>query len=96
VETQGSHRSKTRDLIQAGTLTVTLGPGWVIKHFSAVDPYTRFSLAEVHARATANLAAGLITHTPFPVRAIQVDGGSKLQRYAFGVRWRSKNASAMG
>ena len=32
-------------------------------------------------RATANLAAGflahLITHTPFPVRAIQVDGGSE-------------------
>jgi len=69
------------DLIQVDTLTVTLGPGEVIKHFSAIDLFTRLSLAEVHTRATANLAAGflahLITHTPFPVRAIQVDGGSE-------------------
>ena len=69
------------DLIQVDTLTVTLGPGEVVRHFSAVDLHTRFSLAEVHTRATANLAAGflahLITHTPFPVRAIQVDGGSE-------------------
>ena len=73
--------SQPGDLIQVDTLTVTLGPGEVVRHFSAVDLYTRFSLAEVHTRATANLAAGflahLITHTPFPVRAIQVDGGSE-------------------
>ena len=73
--------SQPGDLVQVDTLTVTLGPGEVVKHFSAVDLYTRFSLAEVHRRATANLAAGflahLITHTPFPVRAIQVDGGSE-------------------
>lgn len=69
------------DLVQVDTLTVTLGPGEVVKHFSAVDLYTRFSLAEVHTRATANLAAGFLAHlmasTPFPIRAIQVDGGSE-------------------
>ncbi|MER3537621.1 MAG: IS481 family transposase [Thermus sp.] len=73
--------SSPGDLVQVDTLTVTLGPGEVVKHFSAVDLFTRFSLAEVHTRATADLAAGflahLITHTPFPVRAIQVDGGSE-------------------
>jgi Integrase core domain. len=73
--------SSPGDLVQVDTLTVTLGPGEVVKHFSAVDLYTRFSLAEVHTRATANLAAGflahLITQAPFPVRAIQVDGGSE-------------------
>ena len=35
----------------------------------------------MHTRATANLAAGflayLITQAPFPIRAIQVDGGSE-------------------
>jgi len=60
---------------------VTLGPGEVVKHFSAVDLSTRFSLAEVHTRATANLAAGflsaLLAKAPFPIRAIQVDGGSE-------------------
>ena len=69
------------DLIQVDTLTVTLGPGEVIKHFSAVDLATRFSLAEVHTRATANLAAGFLAHlvaqAPFAVKAIQVDGGSE-------------------
>ena len=69
------------DLIQVDTLSVTLGPGEVIKHFSAVDLATRFSLAEVHTKATANLAAGFLAHlvaqAPFPVKAIQVDGGSE-------------------
>jgi len=69
------------DLIQVDTLTVTLGPGEVIKHFSAVNLATRFSVAEVHTRATANLAAGFLVHlvarAPFPVKALQVDGGSE-------------------
>jgi hypothetical protein len=73
--------SQPGDLVQVDTLTVTLGPGEVVKHFSAVDLYTRFSLAEVHTRATANLAASFLAHliasTPFPVKAIQVDGGSE-------------------
>jgi transposase InsO family protein len=53
----------------------------VVKHFSALDLVTRFSLAQVHTRATANLAAGflsaLVTKAPFPIRAVQVDGGSE-------------------
>jgi transposase InsO family protein len=69
------------DLVQVDTLTVTLGPGEVVKHFSAVDLFTRFSLAEVHTRATANLAARFLSRlmacTPFPIRAVQVDGGSE-------------------
>ena len=69
------------DLVQVDTLTVTLGPGEVVRHFSAVDLYSRFSLAEVHTRATANLAASFLAHlmasTPFPIKAIQVDGGSE-------------------
>ena len=69
------------DLIQVDTLTVTLGPGETIQHFSAVDLFTRFSLAEVHTRATANLAASFLTRlmvrAPFPIRAVQVDGGSE-------------------
>lgn len=63
------------------TLTVTLGPGEVVKHFSAVDVFTRFALAEVHHRATARLAgeflSQLLASAPFPIRAVQVDGGSE-------------------
>jgi transposase InsO family protein len=78
---KGYEVKEAGDLVQVDTLTVTLGPGEVIKHFSAVDLFTRFSLAEVHTKATANLAAGflaqLIAQTPFPIRAVQVDGGSE-------------------
>ena len=61
---------------------MALGPGEIVKHISAVNLYTRFSLAEAHTRATAGLVTGLLVHlitqAPFPVRAIQVDGGSEL------------------
>ena len=73
--------SSPGDLVWVATLTISLGPGEIIKHFSAVDLFTRFSLAEVHTRATSNLAAGFLAHfianVPFPVRAIRVDGGSE-------------------
>ncbi len=69
------------DLVQVDTLSVTLGPGEVVKHFSALDLATRFSMAQVHGRATASLAARflaeLVSRAPFPIRAIQVDGGSE-------------------
>ncbi len=85
------------DLVQVDTLTVTLGPGEIVKHFSAVDLSTRFSLAEVHTRATANLAAGflthLIAHAPFPVRAIQVDGGSEFMAEFEERKWNPSSVS---
>ena len=69
------------DLIQVDTFTVTLGPGEMIRHFSAVDLATRFALAEVHTRATADLAAGflayLIAQAPFPIRPSRWTGGAE-------------------
>ncbi|WP_105318215.1 integrase core domain-containing protein [Thermus tenuipuniceus] len=69
------------DLIQVDTLTVTLGPGEVVRQFSAVDLFTRYALGEVHSRATARLAgeflSRLVAQAPFAIRAVQVDGGSE-------------------
>ncbi|MCX7850900.1 integrase core domain-containing protein [Thermus sp.] len=69
------------DLIQVDTLMVSLGPGEVVRHFSAVDLFTRYALGEVHSRATARLAgeflSRLVAQAPFPIRAVQVDGGSE-------------------
>ena len=68
-------------LTQVDTLTVTLGPGEVVKHFTAVDLCTRYALGEVHRQATARLAGEflcrLVAQVPFPIRGIQVDGGSE-------------------
>lgn len=80
---KGYEAKQPGDLIQLDTLTVTLEPGEMVKHFSAIDLSTRLALAEVHTRATANLAVGFLSQllakakAPFPIRAIQVDGGSE-------------------
>ena len=71
------------DLVQVDTLDVRPLPGRVLKHFTARDVVCRWDVLEVHTRATANTAAGFLDaiqeRMPFPVQAIQVDGGSEFQ-----------------
>ncbi len=58
-------------------------PYAVRKHFTARDVVSRWDVIEVHSRATSSLAAqflGLMRRRfPFPIRAVQVDGGSEFQ-----------------
>ena len=53
----------------------------VFKHFTARDVISRWDVIEVHRQATAATAAGfldtLCARMPFPIRAVQVDGGSE-------------------
>lgn len=69
------------DLIQVDTVDVRPRPGVIVKHFTAADVVSRWSLAEVAGTATARMAVrmldALATRLPYPVRAIQVDGGSE-------------------
>lgn len=69
------------DLVEVDTLDVRPLPGVVLKQFTARDVVSRWDVLEVHQRATASLAAHfldtLLQRTPFPVRALQVDGGSE-------------------
>jgi len=55
--------------------------GVLLKHFSARDVVSRWDVVEVHHRATSLAAARfletLLERLPFPVRALQVDGGSE-------------------
>jgi putative transposase len=71
------------DLVQVDTLELRPLPGVVLKHFTARDVVSRWDVLEVHTRATATLAQGfldsLIRRMPFPIKAIQVDGGSEFQ-----------------
>ena len=57
--------------------------GVVLKHFTARVIVSRWDVLEPHTRATATTAAGfldrLVARLPFPVRAIQVDGGPEFQ-----------------
>jgi transposase InsO family protein len=69
------------DIVQVDTLDLRPLPGVAFKHFTARDVVSRWDVLEVHSRATATTAAAFLdaiqARTPFPVRAIQVDGGSE-------------------
>lgn len=73
--------SEPGELVQVDTLFVNVAPDKPIKHFTAYDPVAKWTTALVAGRATARRAAALlhklITACPFPVRGIQVDGGSE-------------------
>lgn len=69
------------DLVQVDTLDVRLLPGVVRKQFTARDVVSRWDVLGVYSQATAATATrfldALQTRCPFPVRAVQVDGGSE-------------------
>lgn len=71
------------DLVQVDTLDVRPIPGVVRKQFTARDTISKWDVLEAYGNAKASLAAKflntLITRTPFPVRAIQIDGGSEFK-----------------
>ena len=71
------------DLIQLDTLDIRPLPGVVLKHFTARDIISRWDVLEVYRRATASTAAHFLDKLersmPFPLRAVQVDGGSEFE-----------------
>jgi putative transposase len=72
------------DLVQVDTADVRLdGSAMVYKHFAARDYVSRWDVLDVHHNATATNAADfldvILQRMPFPVRAIQVDGGSEFK-----------------
>jgi len=71
------------DIVEVDTLDVRPLPGVILKHFTARDIISRWDVLEAHTRATSHTASGfidtLLKRMPFPVKAIQVDGGSEFQ-----------------
>jgi transposase len=69
------------DIVQLDTMDVRPEPGIVLKQFTTVDVVSRWSVPTIASAATALLASRaleeLIDRTPFPIKAIQVDGGSE-------------------
>jgi transposase InsO family protein len=72
---------KPGDLVQVDTLDVRPLPGMIFKQFTARDMDSRWDVVEAYRSATAGNAMKfldtLIERSPFPVRGIQVDGGSE-------------------
>jgi len=71
------------DIVEVDTLDVRPLPGVILKHFTARDIISRWDVLEAHSRVTSNTVSGfidvLLKRMPFPVKAIQVDGGSEFQ-----------------
>jgi transposase InsO family protein len=69
------------DIVQVDTLDLRPLPGVVLKQFTARDMVSRWDVVEVFPSATAKNAVEFLEamrgRFPFPVRAIQVDGGSE-------------------
>ncbi len=70
-------------MVQLDTLDVRPLPGVLLKHFTAHDVISRWNIVSVYSRATANTATDFLDtlekRMPFPVKAIQVDGGSEFE-----------------
>ena len=77
------HTQEPGDLVEVDTLDVRPLPGMVLKQFTARDVVSRWDVVEVHTKATSTTAVGfldtLTKRMPFPIEALQVDGGSEFQ-----------------
>jgi putative transposase len=71
------------DLVQVDTLDVEVTPGARFKHLSLVDVLSRWHAAEIRRGATAQTMRENLdqmrARLPFPVTALQVDGGSEFR-----------------
>lgn len=72
---------KPGDIIQIDTVSVTLAPNRAVKHFDAYDVHAKWTVAKPYRNATALNAADFLdkvtAEMPWPVKAIQIDGGSE-------------------
>src|SRR3990170_9002655 len=71
------------DLVQVDTLDIAVLPNLRRKQFTARDMISRYDVVEVYGRATVYTATAFLTvlreRMPFPIRALQIDGGSEFR-----------------
>ena len=76
-ELKGKHAG---DLVEVDVLHGSLLPGVRVDHFTAWDAASRWSVGQVYSRVSSRCAADFLVQLqarcPFPMRAIQIDGGS--------------------
>lgn len=71
------------DLVEIDTMDIRPLPQVQLKHFSARDVISKWDVLEVHRKATSTAAhlflQAVVARMPFPVKAVQVDGGSEFK-----------------
>lgn len=80
----GMRPMKPGEMVQMDHMTVTKN-GLSFKDFGAWDPLTKTVVADVYSNATSQTAKRFLEKVmkdmPFPVRSIQVDGGSEFMKH---------------
>lgn len=80
---KGFRPRRPGECVQIDTLSVNVRPDKAVKHFTAYDPVAKWTVGAVASRASAQCASmlidKLIAEAPFPIQAIQVDGGSEFR-----------------
>lgn len=80
---KGRKAKSPGELVQIDTLRVNIRPDKPIKHFTAYDPVAKWTIGRVAGEANATSAKSLLdkllAQAPFPIRGIQVDGGSEFK-----------------
>ena len=82
---QGWRVDAPGDLVQLDTLQVKLNSGTIRWQFSARDVICRWDRARAYQRPTSFSASLFLDYLqrkfPFPIRAIQIDGGSEFKKH---------------
>jgi transposase InsO family protein len=82
--TYGMKATKPGEMVQIDHMSVTKN-GFSFKDFGAWDPLTKTVVADVYSNASSQTAKRflekVIKEMPFPVRSIQVDGGSEFMKH---------------
>lgn len=81
---KGLRPSRPGEIVQLDTLSVSLGADRrTLKQFTACDPLAKWTCAQAFRRASAHNAKDFLdklqADMPFPIQAIQVDGGSEFK-----------------
>jgi transposase len=71
-------------LVQVDHMTVNIGPGMTIKHFEAICPVTKITVAQTYWNASSQTATQFLAFIqrrfPFAIQSLQVDGGSEFRK----------------
>jgi putative transposase len=91
---KGRKAKSPGELVQTDTLFVNVRPDRPIKYFTAYDPIAKWTIGRVSSQASATSAKWLLDklliEAAFPIRGIQVDGGSESNPFS------SRNARCAG
>ena len=79
----GMRAKEPGELMQADPMSINFSEGGGVKEFKATCPVSKWSGLQVYSRATSRNAKRFLEYlceqAPFPIRSIQVDGGSEFR-----------------